>query len=105
MKRVVALLVALLIAVPAMAMDLRPLGGKITGTQTYTITPGAAFGGCIVTSDGNSASVTVTSDGKTLMEFSTTGSGMFNAPISCSGEITCTVSGTNAYAQFFEWVK
>jgi len=35
----------------------------------------------------------------------TLASGMFNAPITSGKTITCTVSGTNAYAQFFEWVK
>jgi hypothetical protein len=106
MKKAAVLTLALFMAVPLLAADLRPLGGKLTGTKSYVISDGASFGGCIVTSDGNAATVKVVdSAGQTILDFSTTASGMFNAPITSGKTITCTVSGTNAYAQFFEWVK
>lgn len=82
------------------------LGPKVNSVTSYTMSRTALFGGCLVTADGtNFATITVVDgDGNYLMDFKTTGSGVFMAPVMSSTQgITCTVSGTNAYAQFFEW--
>lgn len=81
--------------------------GAVTSTGTLTMVQGG-FGGALITTDGtNAAVVTVTeSSGRKIFDISTLNPGFIIAPIhSSSNVVTYAITGTNAKAQFYEWVN
>ena len=107
MKKIIMVFVlVMLVASPIMAKQLRSLGAKFSGKKTFILHDGAMFGGCIVSSGGSLATIKVVdSTGYVIIDLSEYSPGGILGPIeTMSNEITCTVSGTDVTAQFFEYM-
>lgn len=80
--------------------------GLITGTDTFKLSS-KTLGGVNISTDGtNAAAVVVRKDGpegEIIFQQSTKTPVLMVAPIQAASVCYCSVSGTGASAQFFEW--
>ena len=85
--------------------------GAIAGTGIIKLTGSTGtFGGALITSDGNTATVVIRKDsetGKKLFDIAVTSSAFIPMPVDIEQAVQLhySITGTNALAQLYEWVS